>query len=135
MPNVFGSVFGTATGATTVVVTVTVTATPTYGTDDWDTSLLQTDLASIASAAGTGGRFLSGGVTYLGIFSQTDAVYAMRNAGFSDEASLIAVFDRQQGFTPAVNATIYRTFDSTTYRILNVRPDEAGWECDLGKPR
>lgn len=75
------------------------------------------------------------GVTYYGTFAQTDAAYGFRALGHTDDASLVLVFDRLQGYAPQPNHEIYRPFDSTTYRIIDVRPDLQAYECDLRKTR
>lgn len=129
MANVYGSVFGPGT------VTVIVTATVGSGSADWDLTQLQTDMGNIIGNSRGGEAFLASAVTYYGVFNQTDAVYAFRPTGHADEVSMVLVVDRTQGYTPAVNASIHRVFDSTTYRITDIRPDQAAFECDLRKIR
>ncbi len=102
---------------------------------DFDTSQLGADWGGVCGAGQSGEEFRAGSVTYYGVFNQVDAAYTFDMTGGKNDVKLVMVTDRAQAYLPTVNALIFRGFDSTTYRINDVRNDLAVYECDLVKPR
>ena len=102
---------------------------------DFDQDQLDSDWGGVCSNAQAGGAFLSASVTYYGVFNLVNAEYVFDLVGGKNNVSMVLIVDRAQGYVPTVNGTLFRTFDSTTYRINDVRNDEACYECDLEKPR
>ena len=102
---------------------------------DFDTTQLGSDWGGVCGSSQSGEAFAASSVTYYGVFNQTDAAYTFGLTGGQNDVKLVMVTDRSIAYIPAVNALIYRAFDSTTYRINDVRQDLAVYECDLVKPR
>lgn len=102
---------------------------------DFDTSQLDADWGGVCGSAQSGEAFRSGSTTYYGVFNLTDARYTFDLVGAKNDVSMVLIIDRASGYVPTVNGTLYRAFDSTTYRVNDVRGDLACFECDLVKPR
>ena len=97
---------------------------------DFDTTQLNTDLAAICATAMGGESFVTGGITYSGIFNQLDQVYAFEQVGNSTNGRMTLVVNRA-AYTPTINALVYRSFDSITYRITDFKPDLQAFEISL----
>jgi hypothetical protein len=97
---------------------------------DFDTTQLNTDLAAICATTMGGESFVTGGVTYSGIFNQLDQVYAFEQVGNSTNGRMTLVVNRA-AYTPTINALVYRSFDSITYRITDFKPDLQAFEISL----
>jgi hypothetical protein len=97
--------------------------------------MLAADWGGVCSEAQSGEAFLASSVTYYGVFNLVDAKYTFDLVGGKNDVSMVLVIDRSAGLTPVVDGLIFRASDSTTYRINDVRNDQAVFECDLEKPR
>lgn len=102
---------------------------------DFDTSQLDSDWGGVCGSSQSGEAFRAASTTYYGVFNLTDARYAFDLVGGKNDVSMVLIIDRAQGYVPTVNGTLFRPFDSTTYRVNDVRNDLACFECDLVKPR
>lgn len=102
---------------------------------DFDTDQLGDDWGGVCGSAQAGEAFRSASTTYYGVFNLVDARYTFDLVGGKNDVSMVLVIDRAQGLVPTVNGSIFRAYDSTTYRINDVRNDTAVFECDLEKPR
>lgn len=100
---------------------------------DFDFTIMGADIASICGTDMAGESFVVSGVTYSGVFNQTDQVYAFEEVGNRTDASMTLVVPRS-AFTPTINALLYRPFDSTTYRITDFKPDLQAFEISIRKP-
>lgn len=100
---------------------------------DFDPTQLETDLGAICSPSYGGEVFRAGGVSCYGVFNQTDQNYGFELTGTRTDASMTLVFNRG-AFTPTINGLVFRPFDSTTYRITEIKPDLQAFECTLNKP-
>lgn len=100
---------------------------------DFDPVQLNTDLGAICSPTYGGEAFVVSATTYYGVFNQTDQTYSFELTGNRTDATMTLVFNRG-AFTPTINADVYRPFDSTTYRITDIKPDLQAFECTLNKP-
>lgn len=102
---------------------------------DFPQSQLNADWGGVCGSTQSGEAFRASSVTYYGVFNQADARYTFDLVGGKADVSMILIIDRAQGLTPTVDSLIFRAFDSVTYRINDVRNDQAVFECDLVKPR
>lgn len=102
---------------------------------DFDSSTLGTDWGAVCGSGQSGEPFRATSTTYSGVFNLTDARYTFDLVGGKNDVSMILIVDRAAGYVPTVNGLLFRAFDSTTYRINDVRNDAACFECDLVKPR
>ena len=102
---------------------------------DFDTTQLGEDWGGVCGSMQSGEAFRSVSTTYYGVFNLTDARYTFDLVGGKNDVTMILIIDRAQGCVPTVDGQIYRAFDSTTYRVNDVRNDIAVYECDLVKPR
>jgi hypothetical protein len=102
---------------------------------DFDTSQLDADWGGVCGSTQAGEGFRASSATYYGVFNQADARYIFDLVGNKTDVSMVLIIDRAQGYVPTVNGLLYRAFDSTTYRVNDVRNDQACFECDLMKPR
>jgi hypothetical protein len=100
---------------------------------DFGITQLETDMAAICSLTYSGEAFVTGGVTYAGVFGQTDQQYGFELSGNRTDATINLTFSRGV-YTPTINALLYRPFDSTTYRITDFKPDLQAYDCTLNKP-
>ena len=101
---------------------------------DFDTDQLASDWGGVCGSSQSGEAFTHSAVTYYGVFNQVDARFSLDLVGGKNDVSLVLVVARE-AFTPTVDALIFRASDSVTYRINDVRNDQAVFECDLVKPR
>lgn len=100
---------------------------------DFDSTLLATDIEAICSTSMAGESFTVSGVTYFGVFNQTDQVYSFEEVGNRTDVSMTLIVARS-AFTPTINQLLYRSFDSTTYRITDFKPDLQAFEISIRKP-
>jgi hypothetical protein len=103
---------------------------------DFDVDRLATDALAISGPSGTGGEpFTYSSATYYGVFAELDRSLVMDTTSFKDERVMTMVFPRASLTAGiAVNAFIYRPFDSTTYQVTKSNPDLAWHEVTLRKP-
>jgi hypothetical protein len=101
---------------------------------DFDTDQLSDDWGGVCGSSQSGEAFTQASVTYYGVFNQVDARFTFDLVGSKTDVSLVLVVARE-AFTPVIDALIFRAADSVTYRINDVRNDQAVYECDLVKPR
>jgi hypothetical protein len=99
---------------------------------DFDLTQLETDMSAICSTTYSGEAFVVGGVTYSGVFGQTDQQFGFELVGNRTDATVSLAFSRG-AYTPTINALVYRPFDSTTYRITDFKPDLQAYDCTLNK--
>jgi hypothetical protein len=97
---------------------------------DFDTTQLNTDLAAICATTMAGEAFVIGGVTYSGVFSQTDQIYSFEQVGNNTNVKMTLIVNRA-AYTPTINAVLYRPFDAVTYRITDFKPDLQAFEISL----
>ena len=97
---------------------------------DFDPTQLNTDLEAICATTMGGEAFVTGGVTYSGVFSQTDQIYSFEQVGNNTNAKMTLIVNRA-AYTPTINALLYRSFDSVTYRITDFKPDLQAFEISL----
>jgi hypothetical protein len=100
---------------------------------DFDPTQLNTDLAAICATTMGGENFVVGGVTYSGVFNQTDQQFSFELVGNRTDASMLLLVNRA-AYTPTINALVYRPFDSVTYRVTQFKPDLQAFEITLSKP-
>lgn len=100
---------------------------------DFDIDQLDDDLGNICSPSYGGEAFKVSGVTYYGVFAQTDQQWSFELTGNRNDAGLTLTTNRT-ALTPTMNGLIYRPFDSTTYRITQIKPDAQAWDITLKKP-
>jgi hypothetical protein len=102
---------------------------------DFDLAQLNTDWGAVCSVTYAGEAFLyaGGATTIYGVFTEQDADLTFELSGRDNDKRVGLHFNRG-ALTPAVDVTIYRFFDSTTYRIIKADPDLAGWICQLKMP-
>jgi hypothetical protein len=99
---------------------------------DFDLTQLETDMSAICSTTYSGEAFVVSGVTYSGVFGQTDQQFGFELVGNRTDATVSLAFNRG-AYTPTINALVYRPFDSTTYRITDFKPDLQAYDCTLNK--
>jgi len=97
---------------------------------DFDPTQLNTDLAAICATTMGGESFVTGGVTYSGIFSQNDQTFEFQLVGNNPGTKMTLVVNRG-AYTPTINAVLYRSFDAVTYRITDFKPDLQAFEITL----
>jgi hypothetical protein len=102
---------------------------------DFGDDQLASDWGGVCGSSQSGEAFRSVSTTYYGVFNQADARYTFDLVGSKTDVSMVLIIDRAQGYVPTVNGLLFRAFDSTTYRVNDVRNDQAVFECDLEKPR
>lgn len=103
---------------------------------DFDVAQLATDALAIGGPDGTASEaFVYSGVTYYGVFNQTDRNVVMEAVGFVDERQITLCIPRVSltAGIPA-NAFLYRVFDATTYQVLKPDTDEQWHEYLLRRP-
>lgn len=102
---------------------------------DFDLTQINTDLGNICSPTygGEAVLYAGGAATIYGVFAPQDSNLTFELDGRHDDRTTIVHFNRS-AVTPVEDATIYRFFDSTTYRIINADQDIQGWICQLKKP-
>lgn len=103
---------------------------------DFDLTQLAADAIGIGGEDGLASEpFTYAGVTYYGVFNQINSSAVMEVTGFVSEAFITLCIPRTTltAGIPA-NSLLYRTFDSTTYRVVNPNTDEQWHEYTLRKP-
>ena len=101
---------------------------------DFDPTQLNTDLAAICATTMGGENFVVSGVTYSGVFNQNDQIFSFEQVGNSTNTKMTLIVNRD-AYTPTLNALLYRSFDSVTYRITDFKPDLQAYEITLNSVR
>lgn len=103
---------------------------------DFDETQLGLDAQAISDRTDGGGEaVVYSGTTYSGVFAQVNAELTFEDVGRDDKREVILVVARAAltaGF--AVDSSVYRPWDSTTYTVIKADPDEAWWEYRLVRP-
>ena len=102
---------------------------------DFDVTQLASDAQAIGGADGTASEsFTLAGVTYWGVFAETGFQLPMDSVGFKAETTINLCIPRASltaGIT--FNAFLRRTFDSTTWQVIDGRSDEQWHDYTLRK--
>lgn len=103
---------------------------------DFDTTQLGIDALAIGGPDGTASEAFSySGVTYYGVFNQTERDVIMETTGFADERQITLCIPRASITAGIpVNSYIYRPFDSTTWQIVKPNTDEQWHDYTLRRP-